>query len=113
MKISIENAPHYTWGRECDGWHLVNQPGLGVIRERMPPGTEEVHHFHHRARQFFWILAGRAEMLVAGETVALEPGQGVEIAPGTPHQIRNPGPVDLEFLVVSHPHSHGDRAPVP
>lgn len=112
-KISTRNAQHYTWGQGCDGWHLVNHPSLSIIRERMPAGTEEVHHFHRRSRQFFWVLAGRAEMLVGDATVTLEHDEGLEIEPGSPHRIRNPGPDELEFLVVSHPHSHGDRELAP
>ncbi len=23
MLISIENAEHYIWGENCDGWHLL------------------------------------------------------------------------------------------
>lgn len=36
-------------------------------------------------------------------------GEGLEIAPGTPHQMFNRSDDAAEFLVVSHPHSHGDR----
>ncbi|GLI08987.1 hypothetical protein YDYSG_50190 [Paenibacillus tyrfis] len=53
MKISKANAPHYNWGDQCDGWHLVRQPELSVIHERMPPHTAEVRHYHKQARQLF------------------------------------------------------------
>ena len=111
--MSTANAVHYVWGDGCDGWHLVNRPELSVIRERMPPGTHEVRHLHLRARQFFWILAGSATLTVDGATIVLSPNEGLEIAPGTPHQMRNAGSADLEFLVISQPHSHGDRQLVP
>jgi len=41
----------------------------------------------------------------------LGPSDGVEVAPGTPHRILNPGSTELSFLVISQPHSHGDREP--
>jgi mannose-6-phosphate isomerase-like protein (cupin superfamily) len=108
-KISTANAEHYTWGGQCDGWHLVKQSALSVIRERMPPGASEVNHFHHEARQFFYVLSGTAVLDVDGTPVELGPGEGVEIAPGVAHQMRNASQGDVEFLVVSQPHSHGDR----
>lgn len=107
--VSTANAEHYSWGSGCDGWHLVKQSTLSVIRERMPPGTAEVNHFHHRARQFFFVLSGVAVLDAAGVAVELRAGEGLEIAPGVPHQMSNRGAEDVEFLVVSQPHSHGDR----
>jgi mannose-6-phosphate isomerase-like protein (cupin superfamily) len=107
--ISIENAEHYIWGDACDGWHLVREPDLGVIEECMPSGTAEVRHYHQKARQFFYVLTGAAVMEVDGRDVSLTAGQGLHIAPGVPHRIRNESAEPVRFLVVSHPHSHGDR----
>jgi mannose-6-phosphate isomerase-like protein (cupin superfamily) len=112
-KLSIANAEHYRWGEGCDGWHLVRQASLGVIQERMPPGTSETAHLHRRARQFFYILAGTAIFEVEDAPVEVSAGEGLEIPPGARHRIANPGPDDLEFLVISQPHSHGDREAAP
>jgi mannose-6-phosphate isomerase-like protein (cupin superfamily) len=106
---SKESAEHYTWGGQCDGWHLVKNPELSVIQERMPPGTAEVRHFHHRAQQFFYILSGEAVMEVNGRPVCLATGHGIWIPVGTPHQMKNDSGADVHFLVISHPPSHGDR----
>ncbi len=108
-KVSIGSAEHYVWGAGCDGWHLVRQPALSVIRERMPAGTSEVRHFHERARQFLYVLSGAAVLEVAGTETSLAAGEGCEVSPGTPHQVFNRTLLDLEFLVVSQPPSHGDR----
>jgi mannose-6-phosphate isomerase-like protein (cupin superfamily) len=110
--VSISTAEHYAWGSSCDGWHLVNRPELSVIRERMPPGTSEARHVHSSARQFFYVLSGFAHIEVDGVEIALSVGEGLEIAPGAPHRIFNRADVPLEFLVVSQPHSHGDRTSV-
>jgi mannose-6-phosphate isomerase-like protein (cupin superfamily) len=112
-KISTTTAAHYAWGDKCDGWHLVTQLSLGVIQERMPAGTAEVNHLHHHARQFFHILAGTALMDLDGARLTLETGERLEIPPQVPHRISNPGPAELHFLVISQPHSHGDREVVP
>jgi len=108
-KISTKNAKHYSWGGVCDGWHLVKQTSLSVIKERMPPGAAEVTHRHRKARQFFYVLAGAVVIQIEGSPVELGPGEGVEIAPGLAHQVKNPSDLDVEFLVVSQPHGQGDR----
>ena|SRR5579862_509904 len=111
--ISKENAEHYTWGGQCDGWHLVKSSELSVIQERMPSGTAEIRHFHHRSQQFFYVLSGEAQMQVEGRLLTLAPGQGIWIPVGTPHQIKNVTVEDVHFLVISQPPSHGDREVVP
>lgn len=108
--ISKDRAEHYARGEGCDGWHLVKSAGLSVIHERMPPGASEVRHFHRAARQFFFVLSGAATVEVAGRTEVLRGHEGVEVAPGLPHRIRNESGREVEFLVVSQPPSHGDRA---
>jgi mannose-6-phosphate isomerase-like protein (cupin superfamily) len=75
----------------------------------MPPGTEEQRHWHQRARQFFYVLEGELTMRFDDRAVTLGPRQGIEIAPGLPHQAKNVSGADTRFLVISQPPSHGDR----
>ncbi len=107
--IDTQTAPHYVWGEGCDGWHLVQTSALSVIQERMPPGTSEVRHFHNKASQFFYVLRGGLAIEVSGKESSVRAGQGLYVGAGEPHQVRNVGSVDAEFLVVSNPPSHGDR----
>ena len=109
--VSRSNAPHYTWGAGCDGWHLAKAEGLSVIAERMPPGTAETRHHHERARQFFYVLEGTASFELDGSVHVLRPGEGIEVPPRSPHTMMNRSTADLAFLVVSAPPSHGDRVP--
>jgi mannose-6-phosphate isomerase-like protein (cupin superfamily) len=111
--VSTATAEHYTWGSGCDGWHLVHRPELSVIRERMPPGSSEARHFHTASRQFFYMLSGTAILEVEGVEASVSAGEGIEIAPGSRHRIFNRSEGPLEFLVVSQPHSHGDRTLAP
>jgi len=87
----------------------VRAEGLGVIEERMPPGSAEVRHRHLRARQFFYVCAGQLDLEVEGVVHSLGAGVGLEVAPGAAHQALNRSDADVEFLVVSQPPSHGDR----
>jgi mannose-6-phosphate isomerase-like protein (cupin superfamily) len=107
--ISTATADHYVWGEVCDGWHLVRSAGLNVIEERMPPLTQEQRHWHLHARQFFYVLEGELTMQFDDRVVTLKPHQGIEIAPGLPHQAKNVSQADTRFLVISQPPSHGDR----
>ncbi|MFC7443100.1 cupin domain-containing protein [Laceyella putida] len=113
MKISKQTAPHYIWGSRCDGWHLVQQENLSIIHEHMPPGTQEVRHYHSRARQFFFVLTGVATMEVQGELITLYPHEGIEIPPRVSHQMINRSSEAVEFLVISQPTTRGDRVEFP
>ena len=103
------NAPHYTWGDGCDGWHLVRDTAVSVIHEVMPPGTSEIPHLHSRARQFFYVLSGLATMQMQNELIDVRAGEGIEVEPGLTHQMRNQDERPLEFLVISVPPSAGNR----
>ena len=107
--ISTGSAQHYVWGQGCDGWHLVRGEALSVIEERMPPGTAERRHRHERSRQFFYVLAGELTLEMDGVSHLLSANQGLEVAPGAPHQAFNRSAQNVRFLVVSQPPSHGDR----
>jgi mannose-6-phosphate isomerase-like protein (cupin superfamily) len=107
--VSRENAEHYRWGTDCDGWHLVKDKDLSVIEEFVPPGAAEVRHHHQRAQQFFYILSGEVLMEIDGRTTLVRAGSGIRVLPGTKHQIRNPSSGAVRFLVISQPPSHGDR----
>ena len=107
--FSQQNAEHYGWGGDCDGWHLLKSPGLSVIQERVPPGRREVRHYHQHANQFFFILSGRATLEVDGRSLTLTAQHGCSVPARVPHQLINEDAGDLVFLVISAPPSHGDR----
>lgn len=109
MIISTQNAEHYTWGEDCDGWHLLKSNSLSVIQERMPPDTGEQLHFHHHAQQIFYILSGTATFEIVSEVFTVGVNQSIHIPPETRHRILNKGGADLHFLVISEPKAHGDR----
>jgi len=109
VTVSRENAEHYRWGNDCDGWDLVKDVNLSVIEEFIPSGAAEVRHYHQKAQQFFYILSGEVMMEVEGRSTLLRAGTGIRILPGTRHQISNPASGPVRFLVISQPPSHGDR----
>ena len=111
--MDIQSAAHYRWGEGADGWHLLDSDQLSVIQECVPPGLGETPHLHQSAHQFFYLLAGEAELEIAGDRFKLEAGQGIHVPPGTVHRFHNPTEQPVSFLVVSSPHAHADRVETP
>jgi len=54
-----------------DGWHLVRDSDLGVIGNACPLGRPKCRTAHRRARQFFFVLSGRALMETDGPHISL------------------------------------------
>jgi mannose-6-phosphate isomerase-like protein (cupin superfamily) len=111
--ISIENAEHYIWGENCDGWHLLKRHAMSVIQERVPPGSAEVMHYHEQARQFFYMLEGEGTISFEDHEIILQRGQSLEIPPMVKHQLKNNLQMDVHFLVFSVPSTRGDRINCP
>ena len=110
---STKTAEHYQWGNCCDGWYLVKNDKLNIIQERMPPGTSETPHLHHKAQQFFYVLSGEAALEINGKTIILKTLEGATVPPGATHKMQNKSKRVLEILVTSEPPSHGDREEAP
>ena len=110
MKIvNTANADHYQWGFNLDGWHLSKTAALSVIEENVPPNEQEARHYHQQAQQFFYILEGTAHIEISGTEFVIEAGNGIHVPAMKPHQLSNKSDQVLRFIVVSQPHSHGDR----
>ncbi len=107
--ISKNNAEHYIWGNNCDGWRLINDEDRSIIHERMPAGTSEIRHFHHKSKQFFFVLSGTMTIEVNGSEYRLGKHEGIEVLPSVPHQVLNKSGKDIEFLVISQPNTRNDR----
>ncbi len=107
--VSKNNAEHYNWGINCDGWYLLKTENLSIIQEKVPPSQFEVKHYHKKSRQFFFILNGMATIDIDGIKYKVEKQKGIFVDAGVPHQLFNESNEDLEFLVISSPQSHGDR----
>ncbi|HSL45159.1 MAG TPA: cupin domain-containing protein [Anaerolineales bacterium] len=109
MAVSTENAEHYIWGEDSEGWHLLKRDDISVIQERVPAGGAEVLHYHNVARQFFYILEGEGTMVFEDRQEVLRKGDGLEIAPKVKHQFQNQSSAEVHFLVISVPSTRGDR----
>ena len=70
---------------------------------------KEVRHYHCQSRQFFLVLSGELTMELEGKLHTLSAHQGIEIPPQAKHQAQNLSPHAVEFVVISHPTTRGDR----
>jgi mannose-6-phosphate isomerase-like protein (cupin superfamily) len=102
-------APRSRWREVCESWSFAASHDLNVMLERMPPATHELRHKHEMTRQFYYLLQGTATVEVADTMVQIRTGAGIEIAPQTPHRIRNDSDKAIEFLVVSSGPPREDR----
>jgi mannose-6-phosphate isomerase-like protein (cupin superfamily) len=109
MIRNTNTAEHYWWGDDCEGWRLLDRHDLSVIQERIPPGGGEARHYHHRARQIFFVLSGQLKIELDDHSFQLSPGDAIEVPPGSGHQVLNPGDSDASFLVISAPTTRYDR----
>ncbi|MFW2439567.1 MAG: cupin domain-containing protein [Arenicellales bacterium] len=72
-------------------------------------GSITLLHKHHRSEELYHVTQGRGEMTLAEKKFPVEAGDTVCILPGTAHQIRNIGEIDLKILCCcSPPYSHAD-----
>lgn len=71
------------------------EPFLLTIKPGDPKG-----HFQHGGQEFIYMLAGKLEITVGGETMALEPGDSIYFDPNLPHASRALGKTPAKYLCV-------------
>lgn len=69
----------------------------------IPAGCASRPHYHPVAEETYYILSGRARMLVDDRELQLLPGDALLILPPEKHQIFNTGECELEFIAVCAP----------
>jgi mannose-6-phosphate isomerase-like protein (cupin superfamily) len=105
-------ANHYDWGNTCDGWVLSSHPDLLVIEEHVPAGESKEWHVHGHAQQFFYVVAGEAQLHTSFGVTHPSERSGIPVPAALAHRFVNAGTSDVAFLVVSAPSTVGDRRSV-
>ena len=73
----------------------------------MAPGQSTERHYHKLCEEFYFLLAGTAQMEIDGESRDVGPGDAILIPPGARHQITAKS--DLRFLCCcAPPYDHAD-----
>lgn len=107
--VSINNAPHFKWGQNCDAWWLKNDGQFNVLYETMPSGSFEVKHYHQETEQFFYCLQGQLVIEFEDYEQMLQEQEGISIKAGITHKVKNSSGNLVSFLVISSPNLSGDR----
>lgn len=66
-------------------------------------------HFHAETTEYYFVVAGRGEMELGDETVAIEAGDMITVPPGVRHTSRPTTGEDLEILIIVRPPTGADE----
>lgn len=66
----------------------------------LPPGTSIGLHEHEGNEEIYFVVEGKGEMTVDGETAVMEPGDVCLTKSGSSHTFRNIGNTELRIIVI-------------
>ena len=69
----------------------------------LAPGGETAEHYHPRAEELYYFVAGIGRMRLGESESPVAPGDCVVIPPGTPHKLSNTGSAPLVLLCCCAP----------
>lgn len=69
----------------------------------IPPNCSSLLHYHPKAEETYYILNGKAKMLINDKEYIVHSGDAIFIRPPERHQIFTEGDEDLEFIVICAP----------
>ena len=95
--------------RELAGVPTGNAANQSLAEATVPPGGETAEHYHRTSEEIYLFLSGMGTMELDGDSATVRAGDGVVIAPGAVHKLRNPGTEPLVLLCCCAPaYSHED-----
>ena len=94
--------------RELVGPAWTEARNQSLAEATVPPGGETDEHYHVKAEEIYYFVAGAGRMRLAEEERDVAAGECVVIPPGTTHKLWNPGPDPLVLLCCCAPAYHHD-----
>jgi mannose-6-phosphate isomerase len=96
LGVSTDQRP---WGRfEV----LSDEDSHKVKRLTVDPGQRLSYQRHRDRSEHWFIVSGRGEVTIDGETHLVAPGDAVDVPAGAAHRIANSGRESLVFVEVQH-----------
>jgi mannose-6-phosphate isomerase-like protein (cupin superfamily) len=92
--------------RELVGPAWTEARNQSLAEATVPPGGETDEHYHVKAEEIYYFVAGAGRMRLAEEERDVAAGECVVIPPGTTHKLWNPGPDPLVVLCCCAPAYH-------
>lgn len=99
----VEDWGSLTW---LAGRSVGNAEGLTLGRVVIKAGKSNPRHSHPNCEEALYLLRGRLEHSLGGESVVLEAGDTLVLDAGVPHNATNIGTEDADMIVA---YSSGDR----
>jgi mannose-6-phosphate isomerase-like protein (cupin superfamily) len=95
--------------REIAGPSWTPARNQSLAEATVPPGGQTMPHYHRRAEELYFFIAGRGRMRLGHEQRAVAAGDCVVIPPGMVHQLRNAADEPLVLLCCCAPaYAHED-----
>jgi len=79
---------------------------------RLAAGNSFSAHYHEDMQEIFIIVAGEAEMVVAGQVLVLRRGDTIAVDRREVHRMTNRGKEDVEYVVVGITGNEGGKTVV-
>ena len=89
--------------RELAGPAWTDACNQSLAEATVPPGGETAEHYHPRAEELYYFVAGSGRMRLGGEEAEVRAGDCVVIAPSTPHKLWNRSEAPLVLLCCCAP----------
>jgi len=102
VKAIKQRAIDNTYFREV----LETGENTQVVIMSIPPGGEIGEEVHDKEDQVLYFVAGEGEIILEGETQAIEEGDIVLVHKGTKHNFKNTGLEDLKIITTYSPPHH-------
>jgi mannose-6-phosphate isomerase-like protein (cupin superfamily) len=95
--------------RELAGPAWTKARHQSLAEATVEPGGETAEHYHPRAEELYYFVAGAGRMRLGDDEADVTAGDCVVIAPGSVHKLWNPGPRQLVLLCCcSPPYTNND-----
>jgi mannose-6-phosphate isomerase-like protein (cupin superfamily) len=114
MKTTYDLVPTYTTKDGSEIRELMHPTLHGNRRQSLAeavvaPGAATRLHRHRESEELYHITAGQGRMTLGDQHFEVQPGDTVDIPPGTPHCIENIGTEPLHILCCcAPPYAHDD-----
>ena len=111
---NLDEAPAFTTKdgseiRELLAYRNSSIRNQSLAEARVPVGGATVEHYHARAEEIYFIIAGQGRMRIETEQRRVQAGDAIAIPPGKRHKLWNTGGEVLRLLCCCAPcYEHSD-----
>ena len=111
MFIVDEKDKEYRFG-DNGPKYLMQGPRINFAVVQFMPGQDFRAHYHEVMEENFYILEGKATIVVNGEAHDLTPGQFIHIEPKEVHYVINRSTSIVRMTAALAPYKEGDKVEV-